>query len=225
MPAALIVPHAGYVFSGPVAATAYRFLERHREAYRRVVLIGPAHRVHVDGMAFPSVEAFETPLGRIPLDRDAIEQALGLPATGTSDRAHADEHCLEVQLPFLQSVLGDFTLVPIVVGDSRAEDVARVLDLLWDDGTLILVSSDLSHYHAYERARTLDAATTARIVARDDDLTGEEACGAAALNGVLRVARERGLSVIVLDVRNSGDTAGDRHQVVGYGAYALMPPH
>jgi AmmeMemoRadiSam system protein B len=225
VPAALIVPHAGYVYSGPVAATAYRLLEHHRGAFRRVVLMGPAHRVPVEGMAFPSVDAFETPLGEVPLDQGAIARALELPATGTSDAAHAAEHCLEVQLPFLQTVLGEFLLVPIVVGDARPADVAHVLDLLWDEETLILVSSDLSHYHAYERARVLDFDTTERIVARDDHLNGDQACGAAAINGLMQVARRRGLTVTVLDVRNSGDTAGDRHQVVGYGAYTLTPSH
>jgi AmmeMemoRadiSam system protein B len=220
-PRALIAPHAGYVYSGPIAASAYHLLEKQAARFRRVVLIGPAHRVHLSGMAFPSVDAFETPLGEVHLDRDAIEQALTLPATGLSDDAHAFEHCLEVQLPFLQTVLEDFRLVPIVVGDCPAEHVARVLEALWDDGTLIVVSSDLSHYHPYEQARQLDARTTSKILVRDDALTGEEACGARAINGLMRIAQQHDLSVTSLDVRNSGDTAGDRSQVVGYGAYVL----
>lgn len=218
---ALIAPHAGYVYSGPIAASAYRLLERHRDRIRRVVVIGPAHRVHLRGLAFPSVDAFETPMGEVLLDRDAIERALSSPATGISDDAHAMEHCIEVHLPFLQAVLTDFLLVPILVGDCPAEDVASVLELLWDDETFILVSSDLSHYRSYETARDLDAETSAKIVAKHDRLHGEEACGAHAINGLMRLAKKHDLSVTVLDIRNSGDTAGDRHQVVGYGAYAL----
>jgi len=220
-PKALIAPHAGYVYSGPIAATAYRLLERHREAVRRVVLIGPAHRVYLNGLAFPSVDAFETPLGSVPLDREAIEQALTLPGTGVSDEAHAMEHSLEVHLPFLQTVLGEFTLIPIVVGRCEPGAVARVLEDFWDDETLFVISSDLSHYHSYDQARKLDARTTARILSREDRLEGEEACGAAAINGLMLLARQHDLTVTELDVRNSGDTAGDRHQVVGYGAYAL----
>ena len=218
---ALIVPHAGYIYSGPIAASAYRLLEAHRERIRRVVLVGPAHRVYLTGMAFPSVDAFETPLGEVPIDTDAIEQALSLPATGISDEAHALEHCLEVHLPFLQTLLSDFQLIPIVVGECPADAVARVLEHFWDDETFILVSSDLSHFHTYEAAQQLDAETTNKIVARQDGLHGEEACGAHAINGLMRLARAHDLSVSVLVVRNSGDTAGNRSRVVGYGAYAL----
>lgn len=220
-PKALIAPHAGYVYSGPTAARAYRLLEPHRDDIRRVVLIGPAHRVYLRGLAFPSVDAFDTPLGQVPLDRAAIEDALALPATGLSDEAHAMEHSLEVHLPFLQAVLGDFELIPIVVGDCPADQVARVLEHFWGDGTLIVVSSDLSHFHDYDTARDLDAGTSARIVARDDGLHGEQACGARAINGLMRLARNHDLSVDVLAVCSSGDTAGDRQRVVGYGAYAL----
>lgn len=220
-PRALIAPHAGYVYSGPIAASAYRLLERQRGRIRRVVVIGPAHRVYLNGLAFPSVDAFETPLGSIPLDREAIEQALKLPATGISDEAHALEHALEVQLPFLQTVLGEFTLIPIVVGRSEPRTVARVLESFWDDETFFVISSDLSHYHGYEQARKLDARTSRRILSRDDHLDGEEACGAAAINGLMLLARDHDLTVSELDVRNSGDTAGDRQQVVGYGAYAI----
>ncbi len=221
-PKALIVPHAGYVYSGPIAASAYRQLDDIADRITRVVLIGPAHRVAVNGMAFPSVDAFSVPTGEVPLDRAAIDAALTLPETCVSDHAHALEHCLEVHLPFLQAELGDFTLVPIVVGRCAAPDVARVLESLWGgDETLIVVSSDLSHYHPYEVARNIDAHTTARILTRATDLSGEEACGAYAINGLMLAARGFGLSVHALDVRNSGDTAGDRRQVVGYGAYAL----
>ncbi len=220
-PKALIAPHAGYLYSGPIAATAYRLLERHRRKVRRVVLLGPAHRVHLSGLAFPSVEAFETPLGKVPLDREGIESALRLPATGISDQAHAMEHALEVHVPFLQTVLDDFTLVPIVVGRCDPQAVARVLESFWDDETLFVISSDLSHYHPYREAKALDARTSLRILSRDDRLLGEDACGAAAINGLMQLARVHDLTVTELDVRNSGDTAGDRQQVVGYGAYVV----
>ncbi|HEY5646198.1 MAG TPA: AmmeMemoRadiSam system protein B [Pseudomonadales bacterium] len=221
-PKALIVPHAGYVYSGPIAASAYRQLDGVAERISRVVLLGPAHRVPLIGMAFPSVDSFAVPGGDVPLDRAAIAAALELPGTCVSDEAHAFEHCLEVQLPFLQAVLGSFQLVPMVVGRASAMEVARVLECLWGgDETLIVVSSDLSHYLPYDHARRVDAHTTAKILARATDLTGEEACGAYAINGLLLAARGYGLSVHSLDVRNSGDTAGDRRQVVGYGSYAL----
>ena len=218
---AIIVPHAGYPYSGPTAACAYRLLEG-RERIRRVVLLGPAHRVYLQGMALPSVDAFTTPLGDVPIDSDGVQQALELAGTQVSDEAHAAEHSLEVHLPFLQAVLDDFRLVPIVVGVCPAIEVDAVLEALWGgDETLIVVSSDLSHYHAYDDARAIDANTTARIEARDTAIHGEEACGAYALNGLLLAATARGLNVRTLDLRNSGDTAGDKRQVVGYGAYAL----
>jgi AmmeMemoRadiSam system protein B len=219
---AIIVPHAGYQYSGPTAACAYRLLESRRSRIRRVVLLGPAHRVYLRGMALPSVDAYTTPLGDVPIDTGAVKQALELAGTQVSDDAHAAEHSLEVHLPFLQAVLDDFQLVPIVVGVCSAGEVEAVLEALWGgDETLIVISSDLSHYHSYEDARAIDANTSARIEARDAALHGEEACGAYALNGLLLAARARGLEVRTLDLRNSGDTAGDKHQVVGYGAYAL----
>ena len=219
---AIIAPHAGYQYSGPTAACAYRLLERRRERIRRVVLLGPAHRVYLQGMALPSVDAFATPLGDVPIDRAGVEQALALPGTQVSDEAHAFEHSLEVHLPFLQAVLDDFQVVPIVVGVCPAREVEAVLAALWGgDETLIVVSSDLSHFHAYDEARAIDANTTARIEARDASLQGEDACGAYAVNGLLLAARTRDLEVRTLDTRNSGDTAGDKQRVVGYGAYAL----
>ena len=219
---ALIAPHAGYQYSGPTAACAYRLVEAHRDSIERVVLLGPAHRVYLRGMALPSADAFSTPLGDVPIDKTAVALALELPGTQVSDEAHAEEHSLEVHLPFLQTVLGGFTLVPVVVGVCPAVEVRALLDALWGGPeTLVVVSSDLSHYHAYAEARELDAATTARIVSRESGLRGEEACGAYAINGLMLAAGSRGLKVQVLDVRNSGDTAGDRRRVVGYGAYAL----
>lgn len=219
---AIIAPHAGYPYSGPTAACAYRQLARRRDSIRRVVLLGPAHRVYLQGMALPSTDAFATPLGDVPIDRAGVEQALAVPGTQVSDEAHAFEHSLEVHLPFLQTVLADFELVPVVVGICPAREVQALLEALWGgDETLIVVSSDLSHFHSYDEAREIDANTTARIEARDASLVGEEACGAYAVNGLLLAARARGLEVRTLDTRNSGDTAGDRRRVVGYGAYAL----
>lgn len=223
LPKALIVPHAGYVYSGPVAAAAYRLLRPMRTHIRRVVLIGPAHRVYLHGMALPSVDAFATPLGTVWLDRASIDRLLELPHTTIADDAHLLEHCLEVQLPFLQAVLDEFRLVPIVVGSAAAEDVAAVIEAVWGgDETLILVSSDLSHYFPYDAARARDADTSAAICARSTELTPEQACGAFVINGMMVAARAHGLEVEALDVRNSGDTAGDRYRVVGYGAYALF---
>lgn len=220
---AIIAPHAGYPYSGPTAAYAYRLLEGRRDRIRRVVLLGPAHRVYLQGMALPSVDAFATPLGDVPIDAEGVELALSQPGAQVSDEAHAAEHSLEVHLPFLQAVLDDFQLVPIVVGVCSADQVAAVLEALWGgEETVIVASSDLSHFHAYADAQAIDAQTTARIEARETTLQGEEACGAYALNGLLLAAQAHGLRVRALDVRNSGDTAGDRQRVVGYGAYALV---
>ena len=222
VPKAIIAPHAGYQYSGPTAAYAYRLLEGRRDVIRRVVLLGPAHRVYLQGMAVPSVDAFATPLGDVLIDTDGVRQALELPGVQASDEAHAHEHSLEVHLPFLQSVLDDFALVPIVVGVCPAQQVEAVLEALWGgDETLIVVSSDLSHFHEYAEAREIDEHTTARIEACESTLHGEDACGAYAINGLMLAAKVHGLQVRTLDVRNSGDTAGDRHRVVGYGAYAL----
>ena len=221
-PKAIVAPHAGYVYSGPTAAFAYRMLEPRRTEIRRVVLLGPAHRVYLRGMAVPSVDAFATPLGDVPIDREGVRLALTLPGMQISDDAHAAEHSLEVHLPFLQTVLDDFRLVPIVVGACPAREVAAAIEALWgDDETLIVVSSDLSHYHPYAVEQVTDATTTRDIVARSVSLTGEQACGAFAINGLMSVALDHDLEVRALDVRNSGDTAGDRTRVVGYGAYVL----
>ncbi len=219
---AIIAPHAGYQYSGLTAAHAYRLLDGRRARINRVVLLGPAHRLYLKGMALPSVDAFTTPLGDIPIDAEGIEKALALPGIKVSDAAHEAEHSLEVHLPFLQAMLDDFELVPIVVGVCPPQEVAAVLDALWGgDETLIVISSDLSHFHPYAEAREIDGNTTARIEALETTLVGEEACGAYAVNGMMLAARERDMHVRTLDVRNSGDTAGDRLRVVGYGAYAL----
>lgn len=218
---ALIVPHAGYVYSGPVAGAAYRLLRNHH-TIRRVVLLGPCHYVPVSGIAVSSAQSFITPLGTISLDMRAIEALLGLPQVVCNDEAHAPEHSLEVQLPFLQSVLADFELVPLVVGNASANEVAEVLNTVWDGlETLIVVSSDLSHYHDYQTAQRVDADTSKKICCLQADLVGEQACGSYAVNGLLYAAKAHGLRVKQLDLRNSGDTAGDRSRVVGYGAYAF----
>lgn len=221
-PKALIAPHAGYIYSAPIAAHAYVLLRPWRTEIGRVVLLGPVHHVWVDGLALPGVDAFVTPLGPIELDRDAMAEVARLPGVQTLPAAHAREHSLEVHLPFLQAALPDFRLVPLAVGGADAEQVARVLDCLWGgDETLIVVSSDLSHYLPYDVARGVDEATARAILALDDHLVGEQACGAHPLNGLLRCARRRGLTPHLLDLRNSGDTAGDRERVVGYGAFAF----
>ncbi len=221
-PKVLIVPHAGYVYSGAVAASAYRLLKPLHEKIRRVVIVGPAHRVYFRGMAIPAASGFASPLGEVILDGDALALLSRCADVMVSDQAHAEEHCLEVQLPFLQNVLDDFTLVPILVGECPADRVAAVLDLLWGGReTLIVISSDLSHFHSYQVAQRLDAQTSESIRAKRTSLTGEEACGAAAINGLMASRGVESLDVRALDVRNSGDTAGDRARVVGYGAYAL----
>jgi MEMO1 family protein len=220
-PKALIVPHAGYIYSGPVAAHAYDELATARGVVRRIVLLGPVHRVAVRGLAAPSAEAFATPLGRIRIDREALNGLRDLPQVVTSDQAHALEHSLEVQLPFLQKQLGDFSLVPLAVGDASVEEVAAVIERLWGGPeTLIVISTDLSHYHAYDKARAIDATTLARIAAHAVDLDHDAACGATPLNGFLAVARKRDLPVRLLAAANSGDTAGGKDRVVGYSAFA-----
>jgi len=226
-PKMLVVPHAGTTYSGPVAASAYAMLAgTARERIRRVVLLGPAHRVPVRGLAAPTVLAFATPLGAIPLDQAALREVAELAFVERSDRAHEWEHSLELQLPFLQQVLGqDFSLVPLVVGDARPEEVAQVLERLWgDDETLVLISSDLSHYLPYAAARERDGETVDRLLDFDTAIAPDQACGAHALNGALIVAKRHGLVPRVLDLRNSGDTAGDRRRVVGYASLAFEAP-
>jgi AmmeMemoRadiSam system protein B len=221
-PKALIAPHAGYVYSGPVAAYAYATLAAVADRIRRVVLLGPAHRVLVRGLALSNAEEFATPLGRIPIDLTHQALLADLPFVAANDEAHAYEHSLEVHLPFLQRVLKTFTIVPIVVGFAPAEDVAMALSCIGGGpDTLIIVSSDLSHYHDYLAAQRLDAGTTRDIEALHSDITSEQACGCMPINGLMRWAKSRGLVVTTLDLRNSGDTAGPRDRVVGYGAYAL----
>jgi AmmeMemoRadiSam system protein B/AmmeMemoRadiSam system protein A len=221
-PKALIVPHAGYIYSGPVAASAYDLLRPARGVVKRVVVLGPCHRVPVRGLALPQAAAFATPLGRIPLDAEGVRALRDLPQVVESAATHAEEHALEVQLPFLQKVLGEFSLLPLVVGDAEPEEVAEVLDRLWGGPeTLVVVSSDLSHYHAYDSAREIDGATVRAILDFDAGISHEQACGATPISGLLLAAKRKGLAPQLLDCRNSGDTAGDRRRVVGYASFAL----
>lgn len=226
-PKALIVPHAGYVYSGPIAATAYAQLTPFADTIHRVVIAGPCHRVAVRGIAVPTVDAFATPLGFVTIDRTAIDSLRDLPQIVLSDAAHRDEHALEVQIPFLQSVLEEFSLVPLAVGFADKSEVAEVFERLWGgEETLIVVSSDLSHYHPYEEARALDAATARDIAHLRLLHDHEQACGATPINGLIEIARRKGLSPQLLDLRNSGDTAGDPDRVVGYASFAFFeqPP-
>jgi AmmeMemoRadiSam system protein B/AmmeMemoRadiSam system protein A len=221
-PKAIVVPHAGYIYSGPVAARAYDELAPARGIVRRVVLLGPVHRVPVRGLAVPSAGAFATPLGTIRIDQEAIGAVRALPQVVTSDPAHALEHSLEVQLPFLQKVLGDFALAPFAVGDATVEEVAEVIERLWGGPeTLIVISTDLSHYHSYDEARAIDGSTVRRIAALATDIDHDEACGATPLNGFLSLSRKKKLSLKLLAACNSGDTAGGKDRVVGYSSFGL----
>jgi len=221
MPKALIAPHAGYAYSGRVAAAAFATLRDAAQTITRVVLIGPAHYVHVRGIAAPTVDAFETPLGRVAVDLETLSAVADLQCVIRADAPHAPEHALEVELPFLQTVLGSFEVVPLIVGNSAPRDVAHVLRRLWGGPeTLIVVSSDLSHYHDYETARRLDDATAAAIEHGDwASLGPNQACGCLAVAGLLVEAGRHGLKAHRLSLSNSGDTAGSRDRVVGYGAW------
>lgn len=217
---AFIVPHAGYIYSGGTAASAYAEL-RTRDI-RNVVLIGPSHRVYLQGAAVPSAHAFATPLGEIEIDSKAKQALLEMPGVIESDHPHEPEHSLEVQLPFLQVVLGEFKLTPLVLGNATAAQVAGFLSAVWgDEHTLVLASSDLSHYLSYREAQAIDARTNATILSMEPSLTGEQACGAVAINGLLHFARQHEMRVREIARCNSGDTAGDKSRVVGYASYAF----
>ncbi len=220
---AIIAPHAGLVYSGPIAATVYASLFAKKEGINRVVLLGPSHRVYLKGLALSSADYFETPLGKIEIDQDAYDSVRNLPQVNVADAAHTQEHSLEVHLPFLQLVLDQFKLVPIVVGDTSPEEVAEVLEVLWgDEATQIIISSDLSHFHDYETAQQLDLSTSKAIENLQlESISSEQACGCMPMRGLLQLARKKHLNVKTLDLRNSGDTAGTKDRVVGYGAYAV----
>lgn len=219
-PKALIVPHAGYIYSGPIAARAYAHLKPIADRISRVVLLGPSHRVHVNGLALPEATVFETPLGPASIDAEA---AAKLPGVVKSAAAHAREHSLEVQIPFLQRILPRFDLVPLAVGDARPGTVAAVIDALWGGPeTIILISSDLSHYLPYAEGRAIDRETVKRVVDLSaSPIDHDRACGATPINGLVAAARSRKLRPSLLDLRSSGDTAGDRDHVVGYAAIAF----
>jgi AmmeMemoRadiSam system protein B len=220
-PKAVIAPHAGFIYSGPIAGSAFRPWANAAESIRRVILIGPSHYVYFDGLALPSAAKFSTPFGDVALDLDAVKQLQTLPQVQVFDPAHEQEHCLEVELPFLQRMLKDFQIVPLVVGEAGDDEIREVIDRLWGGPeTRIVISSDLSHYHGYDAARRLDRTTADNIKAQlPDKLTGNHACGYRPIRGFLRAVEARGLCAETTDLRNSGDTAGPRDRVVGYGAF------
>ncbi|MBQ0806659.1 MAG: AmmeMemoRadiSam system protein B [Porticoccus sp.] len=236
IPKALIVPHAGYIYSGAIAASAYQLLKPIAHRLSRVVLLGPSHHVPLSGLAAPSATTFCTPLGDIPVDQNGIAALLKLSLINIKDEAHQFEHSLEVQLPFLQRIMNDFQLLPLVVGNAKPDQVAEVLRCAWGgDETLVVISSDLSHYHPYQEAQRLDQETTAMIEQLDGRITGSQACGCNAINGLLRLANNERMSIKTIDLKNSWDaitssyTNGssvtknteNRDRVVGYGAYAI----
>ncbi len=221
-PKVIIVPHAGYIYSGFTAAAAYAKLAPVRHLIKRVILLGPVHRVPVNGLALPGVAAFSSPLGNIEIDQQAIAQIEHFPQIVVSPEAHEMEHSLEVQLPFLQTVLDDFRLLPLAVGDASAEQVAEVLETLWGgEETLIVISSDLSHFHHYQEAQRIDDETVRAVLSLQGPLNHQQACGGTPLNGVLLAAKHHNLQPRLLDKRNSGDTAGEKNRVVGYASFAF----
>jgi hypothetical protein len=224
IPKAVIAPHAGYPFSGPIAGSAYACLARGHDVIRRVVLLGPSHFAAFSGLAASSAQIFQSPLGPVPVDETALDRIHHLPQVNTLDAAHENEHSLEVHLPFLQLALGEFKLVPLLVGDTVANDVAAVLNELWDGKeTCMVVSSDLSHYHDYRSAQQIDRDTARAIESLNwQELNDYRACGCRAICGLLRAAKEHGLRCQVVDLRNSGDTSGRHDRVVGYGAFVFI---
>lgn len=222
---ALIVPHAGYMYSGAVAAAAYASIAARRGTIRRVVLLGPSHRVYLHGIAAPRADAFATPLGEVRIDREARAALIASGEVMSADAPHAQEHSLEVQLPFLQVLLDDFDLLPLVAGNATPDHVAAVLERCWGgEDTLVLISSDLSHYHDYATAQHIDGETSTLILRKSPTLVGDQACGSMCINGLLRLSGQRQYGVSQIMRQNSGDTAGDRQRVVGYGAFAVHEP-
>lgn len=224
-PKALIAPHAGYVYSGAIAGSAFRAVSTSAATIRRVVLVGPAHYVPIRGLALPDQQRFATPLGEVTIEPAGAQEALRLPQVRLIPEAHAREHSLEVEIPFLQALLDEFEIVPLVAGEATGEEVAEVLDRLWGGPeTLVVISSDLSHFLDAAAARRVDRETADEILALGGPLHSRQACGAVPINGLLEAARRRGLVPELLDLRNSADTAGDPSRVVGYGAFAFHEP-
>ena len=222
-PKALVVPHAGYIYSGGIAAKAYNLLRPHSKTFSRVILLGPSHHYPFRGLALPGCQYFRTPLGDVPIDQESLALLKDFPQVQVIPEAHAQEHSLEVQVPFLQQVLDDFVILPLVVGPSSSQQVAEVIEKLWGgEETLILVSTDLSHFHDYPEAQHLDRSTSDLICSLHEPLMGEQACGCYPLNGLLLELKRRKLNIELLDLRNSGDTAGSKNRVVGYGSYAVF---
>ena len=221
VPRAIIAPHAGYAYSGPIAGSAFALLEPLGERLRRAIVIGPSHHIAFEGVATSAASAFRTPLGVVEVDTDAVARASRHAIVDEVERAHSQEHSLETHLPFLQTISASVRIVPLVIGLCDEAALAEVLDELWDEETILCVSSDLSHFEDYETATRHDAATSARITSLDSDIGPRDACGATAIRGLLAVARARALHPVAVDVRNSGDTAGGRDRVVGYGAYGF----
>jgi MEMO1 family protein len=219
---AVIAPHAGYVYSGPIAGSAYHALAPRGDSVTRVVVVGPSHRVPFSGLATSSAAGFATPLGVLPVDRDAVRDLLKDALVHENDRAHAQEHSLEVHLPFVQRIFPRASVIPLLAGDDDYRRVAEMLERLWGgDETAIVVSSDLSHYLDYASACRVDRETAETIESRKaGEVNFDQACGATPINGLLQVATSHGLALHTLDLRNSGDTAGPRAEVVGYGAFA-----
>ena len=225
VPKAIIAPHAGFIYSGPIAASVYARLQAAKDIINQVVLIGPSHRVGFQGLALSTAEQFSTPLGNIEVDTDAVKKIAEFPFIAYLDQAHELEHSLEVHLPFLQTVLKQFSLVPVVAGDAPAEQVCQLLEQFWrKPGTLIVISSDLSHFHNYETAQKLDKETSEIIEhLQYEKLDSGSACGCVPVRGLMLLARKNNLQIRTIDLRNSGDTAGsgDKNRVVGYGAYVI----
>ncbi|MDH5357014.1 MAG: AmmeMemoRadiSam system protein B [Gammaproteobacteria bacterium] len=225
-PKVLIVPHAGYIYSGPIAANAYIYLQKLRHRIQRVIIIGPSHRVGFNGVALSDADFFDTPLGRIPIDKTAQKTLSEIMGVHILNEAHAAEHSLEVQLPFLQRLLDEFTIVPIVAGNASPDLVSEVIETLWGGSeTLIVISSDLSHYHDYQTAQQLDTQTSQAIINLDvNAIHSHNACGCVGIRGLLDFAQHHPLNRAIVDLRNSGDTAGSKDSVVGYGAYLFSEP-
>jgi len=222
---ALIVPHAGYIYSGKVAAKAFRYLKSQADRIHRVILVGPSHRFYFTGCALPSADFFATPLGKIPIDTESIDQIRNIDDIEVSDQVHALEHCLEVQLPFLQTCLKQFTLLPILTSNVSPVTVAKLIDSLWqDENTLLVISSDLSHFHSYSEAKNIDRNTCSLIEHYEPSLSPEQACGSTGINTLLLLAKQRGYQLTRMELKNSGDTAGDKERVVGYVSYLISEP-